>query len=83
MPADPSEPRPPLPPAITKLMRETLYLSLGLSVLGVQRFQAERPDLERRLESFGLPHVAAATRTAGRLIDTQVARLLGTKPPPP
>ncbi len=80
MPTNPDSPRPPLSPAVASLARETLYLSLGLSVLGLQRFQAERPELERRLEAYGLPQAAAATRTAGRLIDAQVARLLGTKP---
>lgn len=83
MPSDPAEPSATLPPVVAALAHETLYLSLGLSVLGLQRFQAERPELERRLESYGLPQAAAATRTAGRLIDAQVARLLGVKPPNP
>ena len=77
VPSDPDSTSRHSPPVVAALARETLYLSLGLSVLGLQRFQAERPELERRLEAYGLPQAAAATRTAGRLIDAQVARLLG------
>lgn len=61
--------------------RRALGLSVGLAVLAVQQFQADRPRLEQDLRDLGLPGLAAATNRAGGFIDDQVARLL--RPPRP
>lgn len=80
MPTD-RTPSPRLPAAVGSAARETLYLTLGLSVLGIQRFQAERPGIERTLTDLGLPQLAAATRLTGEVLEAQVNRLLGARPP--
>jgi hypothetical protein len=58
-----------------------LHLTVGLAVLGVQQFQADRPRIEQDLRALGLPALAAVTHRAGGLVDRQVARLLGLPRP--
>ena len=61
---------------LATVARQALHVTVGLAVLGVQQFQANRPSLEADLEALGLPALATATNRVGRFLDGQVARLL-------
>lgn len=56
--------------------RELLYVSVGLGVLGLQRWLSVRADVEAELERAGLAPVAAVSRQVGELVTTGLTRLI-------
>lgn len=52
---------------VVRLLRDSFYVTVGFGVLGIQKLQVRRRDLERRLEPV-------VDGTAGR-----AARLLGRR----
>jgi hypothetical protein len=65
------EEQPGIPAAATVLAGAKLVVetAVGLGVLGLLRFQRERPNIEAELERAGLAPAAALTRQAGELLD--------------
>ncbi|MDH4143771.1 MAG: hypothetical protein OEY23_01205 [Acidimicrobiia bacterium] len=61
--------------------RDAVHVGVGLGILALQRFQADRPDLEAKLTELGLAPAAWATRQFGELLERQVAALVGAPRP--
>ena len=59
-----------------KAHADVLEVAVGLGVLGLLRFQSERPRLEAELERAGLATAAVATRQAGELLDRGLRRVM-------
>lgn len=57
--------------------RHALEISLGLTVLGVQRWLSVREDIERELDRLGLGPAASVSRTVGSAVAEQLGRLAG------
>ena len=62
--------------ALAQGARDVLEVAVGLGVLGLLRFQSERPRLEAELERAGLATAAVATRQAGELLDRGLRRVM-------
>jgi hypothetical protein len=73
-PPSPGDRHPAEPLAL--VARRALHVAVGLTVLGVQQFQANRPQIERDLNDLHLPALARATGATGRFIEDRVNRLL-------
>lgn len=78
---------PALPPpravagAVARGAREATYVGVGLTVLGVQQFQANRDDLQTTLSHLGLHPLARATGCVGRFLEARTRRLVGGPTP--
>jgi hypothetical protein len=71
-------------PALTALApaaKDAFVVAVGLTVLGLQRFQAERPALEAELRSLGLGPLADASERVGDALRREVDRLLAPQAP--
>lgn len=61
--------------------RQVLYASVGLAVLGVQRWLSVRADIEAELERRGLGPAAALSRRFGSAVTDSLGRLAGAAGP--
>ena len=66
-----------LPRRLATLARDALDVGVGLGVLGLLRYRAERPRWEAELERLGLSGAAELSRRTGEIVDRGVLRLLG------
>ena len=64
--------------ALAQGAREVLEVAVGLGVLGLLRFQSERPRLEAELERAGLAGAATVSRQAGDLLDRGLRRVMSS-----
>lgn len=60
--------------------REALHVSVGLAVLGLQRWLSVRKDIEAELDRIGLGPAAEVSRRVGDAVANQIARLLAAPP---
>lgn len=64
--------------ALAQGAREALEVAVGLGVLGLLRYQSERPRLEAELERAGLAGAATVSRQAGDLLDRGLRRVMAS-----
>ena len=63
--------------AVEARAKEVLHITVGLGLLGLQQFQANRESIEQSLEALGLAPAAAAVRFTAKALDEPVQWLLG------
>ncbi len=57
-----------------------MELTVGLAVLGVQRWMSVRGDVEAELDRLGLAPAAALSRRVGDVVNQQLGLLTGDRP---
>jgi hypothetical protein len=64
--------------ALTEGARQALELAVGLGVLGLLRYQSERPRLEEELDRVGLTPAANLIHQAGDLLDRGLRQVMSS-----
>ena len=63
-------------PNLTSHATDMLHITVGLGILGLQQFQANRESIEEKLEALGLAPAAILVRLAAKALDEPVQWLL-------
>jgi hypothetical protein len=66
--------------AVADRARQAVELTVGLAVLGVQRWMTVRGDVEAELERLGLGPAAELSRRVGDVVTQQLGLLTGDRP---